>query len=151
MSLDISLKIKKKIAKKKGSGIFIRENGQTKEITREEWDEKFPNREPVKFIGGDTTTNEVFDENITHNMNLMAQKAGLYFAMWRPEEKGWEYAKDIILPLESGIILLKTDPTFYKQFDPDNGWGSYKTLLEVAEKYLAACKKYPEAKIEVSR
>jgi len=30
-----------------GSGIFVRENGASKEITREEWDRRNPNRKPV--------------------------------------------------------------------------------------------------------
>lgn len=30
-----------------GSGIFVRENGATREITREEWDRRNPGREPV--------------------------------------------------------------------------------------------------------
>ena len=29
-----------------GSGIFVRENGRITEISRQEWDEHFPDREP---------------------------------------------------------------------------------------------------------
>lgn len=32
------------------SGIFVRENGMTKEISREEWDRRNPGREPVRVI-----------------------------------------------------------------------------------------------------
>jgi len=34
-----------------GPGIFIREDGGMREISRTEWDEKFPGREPVVFEG----------------------------------------------------------------------------------------------------
>lgn len=46
MSLDVYLKTGVMVSTT-GSGIFVRENGQTKEISRSEWDEKFPGREPV--------------------------------------------------------------------------------------------------------
>jgi len=151
MSLDIGLIVKGEEKKKYTSGIFIRENGQTKEISDDEWEKRFPGRTPTRVNMPNLTTDQVFGANITHNMGQMAEKAGLYYAMWRPEEKGWKYAKDIILPLESGILILKKDPTFFKNFNPDNGWGSYEILLEVAESYLAACKKWPEAEIYVSR
>lgn len=33
-----------------GSGIFIRENGAVREITREEWDRRHPGQEPAKVM-----------------------------------------------------------------------------------------------------
>lgn len=33
-----------------GSGIYVRENGATVEITREEWDRRNPGREPVRVV-----------------------------------------------------------------------------------------------------
>ena len=33
-----------------GSGIFVRENGSTVEITEEEWRRRNPDREPVRFL-----------------------------------------------------------------------------------------------------
>jgi len=151
MSLDIYLTTEKKVKKQQSSGIFIRENGQIREISEDEWEKRFPDKNPVKVVLDEIETNTVFDENITHNMGEMADKAGIYYAMWRPEEKGWKVAGDIISVLEKGIKKLKAKPKYFEKFNPDNGWGSYELLLEVAEKYLAACKEYPEAKIEVSR
>jgi hypothetical protein len=49
MSLDVYLITKEPQIKKASSGIFVRENGQTKEITQEEWNAKNPNNEPVRF------------------------------------------------------------------------------------------------------
>lgn len=49
------------------------------------------------------------------------------------------------------IERLKSDPEKYKKYDPKNGWGSYERLIEVLEKYLEICEKYPTARIEVCR
>ena len=86
MSLDVYLIMKEPQIKKPSSGIFIRENGQTKEITQEEWNAKNPDREPVKFKQEETETNEVYSANITHNLNTMADEAGIYKHLWRPDE-----------------------------------------------------------------
>lgn len=94
---------------------------------------------------------EYYWANITHNLTQMADKAGVYYALWRPEEKGWRFARDIILVLEIGLGNLKGDPIFYKQFNPPNEWGSYDGLVEFIERYLEACKEHPKARIRVSR
>ncbi|RKZ11043.1 hypothetical protein DRQ25_00860 [Candidatus Fermentibacteria bacterium] len=94
---------------------------------------------------------EVFDRNITHNLGKMAAQAGIYFALWRPKEKGWEKGKDIIETLEKGLKKLKAKPVFYKKFNAENGWGMYKYFVPFVEECLNACKEYPNAKIIVSR
>ena len=93
----------------------------------------------------------VFDSNITHNLGEMADKAGIYKACWRPEEIGAEIAKDIIPLLEEGLAKLKAEPGYFQQFDSPNGWGMYKHFVPWVEEYLAACKKYPSAKIKTWR
>ena len=93
----------------------------------------------------------VFDVNITHNLGTMAGKAGIYYALWRPEEKGLEFASEIIPILEKGLKKLKAKPKYYKKFDAENGWGTYKHFVPFVEEVLEACKRYPEAKISVSR
>ena len=148
MSLDVCLQLSG-TKNKKGSGIFIRENGTTKEISREEWDLKFPGREPVVLLQEED--NVVFSANITHNLGKMADKSGIYYHLWRPEEKGYVYAQDIVGGLEEGLKKLKDTPAYYKEFDSPNGWGVYENLVEFVEEYLVACKKFPQAKIEVDR
>jgi hypothetical protein len=81
----------------------------------------------------------------------MAKEAGIYYALWRPEEKGYKNAKDIIPILEDGLVKLKADPDYFKQFDAENGWGTYKHFVPVVKEYLEACKQYPSAEITVSR
>lgn len=93
----------------------------------------------------------VFDANITHNLGEMAEKAGIYYALWRPEEKGFKLAKDIILVLEKGLEKLKSKPSYYKKFNSDNGWGLYEHFVPFVEEVLNACKEFPDAEINVSR
>ena len=151
MSLDIYLYTDEAQKKQQSSGIFVREDGQIKEISRKEWDKRFPGQEPCIFVDNEEETTCVFRVNITHNLNNMADKAKLYLVMWRPEEVDITKASQAIAPLKNGLKELKKDPTYYRQFNPSNGWGSYEVLVDVVEKYLEACKKYPEATIYVSR
>ena len=97
------------------------------------------------------TTDEYYWANITHNLNVMAGKAGIYEAVWRPDENGYSKAGDIIAILETGIADMKKRPEYYRQFDAVNGWGTYHDFVPWLEKYLVACKEYPEANIRVSR
>jgi hypothetical protein len=92
----------------------------------------------------------VFDNNITHNLNEMANKAGIYFALWRPKEKGYEKASDIIEILEKGLSDLVAIPSYFKKFDAENGWGTYEHFVPFVRECLEACKKYPNAKIRAS-
>lgn len=93
----------------------------------------------------------VFDYNITHNLNKMAEEANLYKALWRPEEIAATKAKHVIEILSNGLVELVCNEDYYKGFNPDNGWGSYEGLVKFVAKYLNACIKYPNASIEVSR
>ena len=148
MSLDVYLNLDSSTSKS-GSGIFVREDGETKEISRAEWDEKFPDREPIVIEEG--SDSQVYQANITHNLNTMAQKANIYEYLWRPEEVGKEKAKELIKPLEKGLELLKDKPNYFKTFNPENGWGDYEGLVRFVENYLEACRKYPEATVSVWR
>lgn len=148
MSLDVYL-IVDGYKSSGGSGIFIRENGAAKEISREEWGEKFPNTEPVVFEQRET--DYVYSRNITHNLNKMADEAGIYSHLWRPDEIDVNDASQLIEPLEKGLEILKSNPSKFKQFNPSSGWGTYEGLVDFVDDYLNACKKYPHARIEVSR
>ena len=151
MSLDVYLTLEGK-ASESGSGIFVRENGQVKEISRAEWDEKFPRFEPVTAtFDDDDEDNTVYTANITHNLNRMAAEAGIYEALWRPDEKGIEHAHQLIEPLTKGLEKLKGDPAHYKQFNASNGWGLYKHFVPWVERYLEACKQYPSATVSAWR
>ena len=108
----------------------------------------------VSYDGGKTLEEKedcVYDSNITHNLGKMADKAGIYFVLWRPEEVGKTKAKDIIKQLEKGLSKLKNRPDYFEKFNSPNGWGMYEHFVPFVEEYLEACKKYPDAKIVVSR
>lgn len=151
MSLDVYLTAAEPQPVLKGSGIFVRVGGETKEITREEWDRLHPDREPVLFTPMISESCEVYHHNITHNLNKMAEVAGIYKELWRPEELGIEKAAQLIAPLELGLATLKDDPAYFKLFNPLNGWGNYEGLVSFVEEYLEACKNHPDADVEASR
>jgi hypothetical protein len=147
MSLDVYL-ITKEPNKKVDTGVFIREDSNTRELTIDEVRERYPNA----TVGEqEYVTDEVYSRNITHNLGEMADKAGIYYACWRPEEKGWKLAKDITPALERGLKDLKKRPEYYKKFNSENGWGLYEHFVPFVEEYLEACKEYPDAEIGVSR
>jgi len=93
----------------------------------------------------------VFDYNITHNLGDMADKAGVYFALWRPEELGLKKAFELVPYLKVGLERLKAQPEVFRKMDPSNLWGNYDDLVEFIEKYIKACLDSPDADIWVSR
>ena len=93
----------------------------------------------------------VYDSNITHNLNRMAEAAGIYKHLWRPDEIGITKAEQLIAPLSEGLDKLQANPDFYRTFDSPNGWGKYEHFVPFVQKYLAACRENPGAKVEVSR
>jgi len=56
----------------------------------------------------------------------MAQSAGLYDCLWKPEENGIETAEDLIPLLVSGLEKLKANPEHFKKFEDSSGWGTYQ-------------------------
>jgi hypothetical protein len=148
MSLDVYLKSPATDGQERWT-IFIREDGQTKEITLEEWNKRWPGERPTLcHVGGDE---EVYSANITHNLGEMAQAAGIYRILWRPDEIGITKAAELIEPLTEGLARLKADPDHFEQFNAPNGWGLYKHFVPFVEGYLEACKEHPEADVSVCR
>lgn len=144
MSLDVYLISDQPIVKK-SSGIFIRENGQTKEITVAEWNAANPDC-PVDHQEVEIQTKEVFEGNITYNLTAMARAAGLYDCFFNSQDLK---ASAIINSLREGLHKLKLEPEKYKQYNPENGWGNYEVLVEFVGNYLNACYKYPDATVRV--
>jgi len=101
--------------------------------------------------GPEPYRSELFDYNITHNLGPMASEAGLYNAMWRPDEHDYTEAGQLIEPLRAGLQALLDDPPRYIALEPDNGWGTYGGLVTFAAKYLSACRMHPKANVTVSR
>jgi hypothetical protein len=92
-----------------------------------------------------------FDGNITHNLSAMANEAGIYLALWRPEELEFTQAGQLIDLLQAGLDRLGYDKEYFRTLSPANGWGTYEGLVTIVWKYLWACVQYPQATIYVSR
>ena len=93
---------------------------------------------------------QVFDSNITHNLNKMAQACGVYKCLWRPKENGYELAAQIIPVLQDGLHQLRENPEKFKEFEASNGWGTYRNFVEFVDQVYKACLENPDAKISVS-
>ena len=113
----------------------------------------------------------LYRSNITHNLNRMADEAGLYEALWRPyhlkegynipendyqaeykfEEVNPVRAYEIIPIIEKGLEDMKARPKHYEKFNSSNGWGMYEHFVPFIEEYLKALKEYPEAFVECDR
>lgn len=93
----------------------------------------------------------VFERNITHNLSRMAREAGIFEAIWCPDEMaGVGFGEPvpvslIVEKLEAGLKDLKARPSHYREFNPENGWGNYDGFVEFVEEYLAGCKANPDA------
>lgn len=94
---------------------------------------------------------ELYTANITHNLGGMAEAAGLYKPLWRPEEIGIKRASDLIPLLEKGLEALRIAPSTFKSLNPPNGWGNYEGLVKFVQNYLDACRKYPNAQVKADR
>ena len=93
----------------------------------------------------------VFDHNITHNLVNMAECAGVYNVIWRPEESGISTAKQLIEPLKDGLAKMLNEAEEVKKHEPKNQWGTYDGLFNFVASYLAHCLTFPDASVRVSR
>ena len=147
MSLDVYLKSDKPVPVK-GTGIFVRKEGKTYELSYEEACEKYPD---YVIIEEEYEVDYYYTDNITHNLNRMAEEVGIYNYLWRPEEIDIFKAYQLIDPLREGLHKLKMYPDKFKTYNPENGWGTYEQFVKFVSNYLDACYEYPNATIEVSR
>ncbi len=89
--------------------------------------------------------------NITHNLCKMADLAGLYGYLWRPDENDVVTALDLVPHLNKGLDELLGSPEKFISLNPENDWGSYDYLVKFVEEYLAACLEHPQSIITVCR
>jgi hypothetical protein len=100
--------------------------------------------EPFRF--------KIDSHNITHNLTTMAEEAGIYKALWRPEELFEEPRLCDIEPVvRKGLERLKSDPSRFEALNPRNGWGSRKHLVKACEWLLEYSELYPLALVEACR
>lgn len=162
MSLDVYLR--EKIIREPGhTGVFVREkyardDDDGRELTEAEVDSlRAALHVPTNADLGDIEIRVEpdygceFSANITHNLGAMADEAGIYKHLWRPEEIGVTHARQLIEPLRAGLALMRSDPARFRHFDAKNGWGTYEQFLPWIADYLAACEANPDSEIRVSR
>jgi hypothetical protein len=93
----------------------------------------------------------IYHGNLTHNLVDMADAAGLYQCLWRPNENDIFIAEDIIPHLEKALPILLQFPDKFIALQPTNGWGTYEQLVEVVQGYLSKCIHHSQSIISVCR
>jgi hypothetical protein len=113
--------------------------------------EEYMSLDVTLYYVNDSHEVEVFNRNITHNLNKMAMELGAYEYLWRPEEVNIDKASKLIPHLEKCLVELTSNPDKYKEFNPKNGWGTYEGLIVFIKEYLDACIEYPNALVSADR
>lgn len=140
MSLDIYI-ISPEPIKKKSTGIYARIDGQTRELTKEEVIERFPDVDLHDIVESAFETDEFWHGNITHNLHEMANNCYgrdlcLDDLLWRDEMP--DDIVEYIIDLFACLFELKDNPDYYKQYNPSNGWGTYEQLVEFVRSFIHA-------------
>ena len=106
----------------------------------------------------DTTTSL----NITHNLNKLVDECGkltgseYYKLVWRPEElfnhvNGSVMVEDVLCQLPQLLNDLIKHQTELEQYLPDNGWGTYTSLINFICDYIKLCYTNKHAKLYCCR
>ncbi len=96
---------------------------------------------PLKVSLNKVTVFTPFASSLDHESSNIAQAVGIYEAIWHPEEIGATVAKDLITPLQLGLVILKGDTERFYNHRDFTAW---------VEEYLAACRKHPDAVIQIN-
>ena len=155
MSLDLYLVTKTPI-KHRGTGVYVREDGQTKELeTVEEVKQHFPDADLSGIHEYEYEDNKYYHNNITHNLNHMAaevrvnEEISLYKLLWYPNNWGFDYPSiEYKTYLKECLEYLEVHPEELKEYNPENGWGNYEQLVEFTRSYYNAIERIPEDKLE---
>lgn len=124
MSLDLYIKSKTPVHKR-GTGVYIRENGKNRKLkTVAEVKEFFPEADLSDIKMYEYETEDLWHENITHNMGKMADhvpigERTLYDYLWEPDEIGFtcvtaEYVQCVF----TGLLYLKAHKEELLQYLP---------------------------------
>lgn len=135
MSLDLDI-ISSKPVKHKGTGIYVRKDGETVELkTLDEVKTYFPDVDISNINEVEYENNVIWSGNITHNLGQMARNVPvnektLYDYLWHPSTIGFKHVnQEYIDSIEIGYEYLKKNIESLEKFNPTNGWGTYETLL----------------------
>lgn len=146
MSLDLYIKGKTPVLHK-GTGVFIRENGKNIELSPEEVKKKWPNAKVEEI---EEYNNTWWHANITHNLGTMAKQVSvdgytLYQLLWRPEETDLlsndSPTERYVECVGKALKELKLHRAALIMYNPSNGWGTYRDLLDFTADFLDALKR----------
>ena len=76
---------------------------------------------------------DVFTANITHNLGLMADEAGIYQHLWHPGDVGIQKAGDLVAPLKAGLTLMEQDQSALRNSTHPTGGEATKTFCPGSE------------------
>jgi hypothetical protein len=100
------------------------------------------------YDGEKSGADELFSNNITHNLVPMWQKAGVYDALYNSDGKR---AREISNALIYGHAEMITSRKEFEKLNSPNGWGKYENAIRFLHDAMEACLKYPEAIIRISK
>lgn len=155
MSLDLYINSNTPVLHR-GTGVYVRKGGETIELkTKQEVLIYFPDVNPEDIEEKTYEDNEYFHMNLTHNLTEMASQCRvigtcnydadsaivtLYDLLWHPKDNlkvetpTFDYLEDVMQCYKK----LLEKPEFYKQYNPENGWGSYEGLVRNTKKFIIA-------------
>jgi hypothetical protein len=145
MSLDLYIKRRTPL-RKQGTGVFVREKGQTLELkTIEEVREYFPDKDLSGIRIIEQEDGVFWHGNVTHNLGAMAAAVPvegsvltLYDLLWHPGRHGFGdagsegYRENVL----KGFLFLRGHREELLPLNPENGWGGYDLLLGFTRDYL---------------
>lgn len=86
------------------------------------------------------------DWNYTSNCGPMWRAAGANLS-----EFHGKVASECLPLLQMALALMRREPARFEAMNPDNGWGSYDTLLPALDKLAAQFAAHPKATVKVHR
>ena len=89
-----------------------------------------------------------WEGGITHNLTAMASAAGIYQAVWRPDELfDKPKARNLIPVIERGLKWLEENKEEAGRHGSPNGYGTYDDFLSFIWDYLDALHSNPDADV----
>lgn len=86
------------------------------------------------------------DWNYTSNCAWMWREAGADLAAFDGDPAG-----ECAPLLKAAIDVLDADPEYFREGNPQNGWGDYDSLVDRLKVLLVAFEEHPEAIVRVYR
>lgn len=88
----------------------------------------------------------VLSKNISQRFIDIAHSVELYDCIWEPENNGYLYAKELIIPLMSGLQKLENTFEYYKIENE-----IYKDFAKIVTDILEHCRMFPDSRIRAWR